>query len=154
MNVNKISLNDKNKEILAKYNEPLELGTSAYLILKRPNIDYKILKELGYKSEINTDDKYLIRDIEEQAEILIKYDGYIKRQLDQIENQGKMDNIKIPENIDYSLIKQISTESKEKLMKIKPKTIGQALRIGGVKPADISVLMVLIEQHRIKKATE
>ncbi|MBQ7286731.1 MAG: tRNA uridine-5-carboxymethylaminomethyl(34) synthesis enzyme MnmG [Candidatus Gastranaerophilales bacterium] len=147
----KISLNDKNKEILAKYNEPLELGTNGYLILKRPNIDYKVLKELGYKSEINTDDKYLIRDIEEQAEILIKYDGYIKRQLDQIENQGKMDNIKIPENIDYSSIKQISTESKEKLIKIKPKTIGQALRIGGVKPADVSVLMVLIEQHRVNK---
>ena len=121
------------------------------MILKRPNIDYKVLKELGYKSEINTDDKYLIRDIEEQAEILIKYDGYIKRQLDQIENQGKMDNIKIPENIDYSSIKQISTESKEKLIKIKPKTIGQALRIGGVKPADVSVLMVLIEQHRVNK---
>ena len=64
---------------------------------------------------------------------------------------GLGDIIKIPENIDYSSIKQISTESKDKLIKIKPKTLGQALRIGGVKPADISVLMVLIEQHRIKK---
>ena len=88
---------------------------------------------------------------EEQSEILIKYDGYIKRQLDQIENQGKTDNIKIPEDIDYNAIKQISTESKEKLNKIRPKTIGQALRIGGVKPADISCLMVLIEQHRVAK---
>lgn len=147
----KISPNDKNKEILAKYNESLELGVSAFNLLKRPNIEYKILKELGYNSNISTDDKYLIRDIEEQAEILIKYDGYIKRQLDQIENQDKIDNIKIPENIDYSTIKQISTESKEKLIKIKPKTIGQALRIGGVKPADVSVLMVLIEQHKVNK---
>ncbi len=147
----KISPNEKNKEILAKYNEPLELGVSAFNLLKRPNVEYKILKELGYSSNIQTEDKYLIRDIEEQAEILIKYDGYIKRQIEQINNQDKIDNIKIPENIDYSTIKQISTESKEKLIKIKPKTIGQALRIGGVKPADVSVLMVLIEQHKIKK---
>ena len=105
---------------------------------------------MGFKTSIPTEDKYVIRDIEEQTETLIKYDGYIKRQQEQIENQNKTDNIKIPENIDYSSIKQISTESKEKLIKIKPKTIGQALRIGGVKPADVSVLMVLIEQHKLK----
>ena len=150
----KISPNDKNKEILAKYNEPLELGINAFNLLKRPNVDYKILKELGYDSKIDCLDTYLIRDIEEQAEVLIKYDGYIKRQEEQINNQQKTDNIKIPENIDYSSIKQISTESKEKLIKIRPKTIGQALRIGGVKPADVSILMVLIEQHRVKKATD
>jgi len=149
----KISPNEKNKEILAKHNEPLELGINGFSALKRPNIDYNVLKELGYKSNIESDDKYLIRDIEEQAEILIKYDGYIKRQIEQINNQEKTENIKIPEDIDYSSIKQISTESKEKLIKIKPKTIGQALRIGGVKPADVSVLMVLIEQHRLKKTT-
>ena len=147
----KIALNDKNKEILAKYQENLELGTNAFNLLKRPNIDFKIIKELGYKQTNKTDDKYLIRDIEEQAEILIKYDGYIKRQITQIENQSKTDNIKIPDDINYDEIKQISTESKDKLKKIRPKTIGQALRIGGVKPADVSVLMVLIEQHRIKK---
>ena len=147
----KISANEKNKEILAKYNENLELGINAFEILKRPNLNYKILKELGFKSNILTDDNYLIRDIEEQTEILIKYDGYIKRQIEQINNQEKMENIKIPENIDYSSIKQISTESKEKLIKIKPKTLGQALRIGGVKPADVSVLMVLIEQHKALK---
>ena len=147
----KVSANEKNKEILAKYNENLELGINAFELLKRPNLNYKILKELGFKSNILSEDNYLIRDIEEQTEILIKYDGYIKRQIEQINNQEKMENIKIPENIDYSSIKQISTESKEKLIKIKPKTLGQALRIGGVKPADISVLMVLIEQHRALK---
>lgn len=147
----KVSPSTENKEILAKYNEPLELGINGLNLLKRPNVDYKILKELGFNSEINSKDTYLIRDIEEQTEILIKYDGYIKRQEEQINNQQKTDNIKIPENIDYSSIKQISTESKEKLIKIKPKTIGQALRIGGVKPADVSVLMVLIEQHKVNK---
>lgn len=148
----KVSPNDKNKEILAKYGENLELGMSAHNLLKRPNVNYEVIKELGYKTKAQNEDKYLIRDIEEQAEILIKYDGYIKRQANQIENQEKTENIKIPENIDYSEIKQISTESKEKLMKIRPKTIGQALRIGGVKPADISCLMVLIEQHRLKNS--
>ena len=60
-----------------------------------------------------------------------------------------MENIKIPDFIDYKEIKQISTESKEKLIKIRPKTLGQALRIGGVKPADISVLMVMLEKHQL-----
>ncbi len=147
----KISATQKNKEILAKYNEALEIGTNAFALIKRPNVTYEILKELGYNSNINTDDDYLIRDIEEQTDVLIKYDGYIKRQIAQIENQQKTENLKIPDDIDYSSIKQISTESKEKLIKIRPKTIGQALRIGGVKPADVSVLMVLIEQHRVNK---
>lgn len=147
----KISATKENKEILAKYNEALEIGTNAFALIKRPNITYEILKELGYNSNINSDDNYLIRDIEEQTDVLIKYDGYIKRQLAQIENQQKTENLKIPDDIDYSSIKQISTESKEKLIKIRPKTIGQALRIGGVKPADVSVLMVLIEQHRVNK---
>lgn len=145
----KISPNEKNREILARYNEPLELGYSALNLLKRPNINYEILKELGYKSEIEAD-SYVIRDIEEQTEVLIKYEGYIKRQSAQIENQDKIEKIKIPKDIDYFSIKQISTESKEKLAKIRPETIGQALRIGGVKPADISVLMVLIESHSLR----
>ena len=145
----KIPATDENRSILAKHNENLETGLNGLSILKRPNVDYKILAELGYNPEIETDDKYLIRDITEQAEILIKYDGYIKRQIEQVENQEKIENIKIPKGIDYYSIKQISTESKEKLSKIMPETIGQAMRIGGVKPADISILMVLIEQHRV-----
>ena len=145
----KIPVNEKNKEILSKYKEPLEIGTNAYNLLKRPNVNYKILKELGFNPMILDADNYLERDIEEQSEVLIKYDGYIKRQIEQINNQEKMENIKIPDFINYEEIKQISTESKEKLIKIRPKTLGQALRIGGVKPADVSVLMVLIEQHKV-----
>lgn len=151
LNQFKISANEKNKAILAQYEENLEVGTNGFNLLKRPNVDYKVLMELGYNPNINSNDEYLKRDIFEQVEILIKYDGYIKRQNIQIENQAKTDDIKIPEDIDYSSIVQISNESKEKLIKIKPKTIGQALRIGGVKPADISILMVLIKNHQIKK---
>ena len=144
----KITANIENQEILSKYNEGLELSTSAYNLLKRPNINLDIIKELGYEEEINTDDKYLIRDILEQSEVLIKYQGYIKRQIETINNQEKIEKIKIPDDFNYENIKQISTESKEKLIRIKPKTIGQALRIGGVKPADVSVIMVLIQQHK------
>lgn len=154
LNEFKIPSNDKNKEILSKYQEPLEVGCNAYSLLKRPQINYKILRELGFDSNISTQDNYLKRDIEEQSEVIIKYDGYIKRQIEQINNQEKMENIKIPDFIDYEEIKQISTESKEKLIKIRPKTLGQALRIGGVKPADVSVLMVLIEQHRLSKTVQ
>ena len=108
----------------------------------------KIKKHRVYSDNSETNDNYLVRDIVEQTEVLIKYEGYIVRQNEQILNLEKTEKIKIPDNIDYDSIKQLSTESKEKLNKIRPKTIGQALRIGGVKPADISVLMVLIEQHR------
>jgi len=109
-------------------------------LLKRPSIDYKILKEIDTK----TNELNLSRDVFEQVEILIKYDGYLKRQASQVEQSGKLEKFKIPDGIDYSKIQHISTETKEKLEKIRPKTLAQASRIGGVKPADISVLMVML----------
>ena len=146
----KISPTKENKEILAKYSEPLDVGKSAFELLKRPNVDYNVLKELGYKSNSEYPDKFFEREVKEQAEIKIKYDGYIKRQNSQIESADKMERINIPQDIDYFAIKQISTETKEKLDKIRPKTLAQALRIGGVKPADISCLMVLLESRKLK----
>ncbi len=148
----KFSPDDKNKEILSRFNETFEVGQSAYQLLKRPNIDYKVLYELGYKPLImNNEDKYFIKEVLEQSEILIKYDGYIKRQMEQVNQAEKLEKIKIPEDIDYTNLKQISTETREILGKIRPKTLGQALRIGGVKPADISCLMVIIEAKKYKK---
>ena len=145
----KISPTQENKEILAKYGENLDTGKSAYELLKRPNVDYKVLKELNYELLGNYPDKLFEREVLEQAEIKIKYDGYIKRQANQIESADKMERINIPDDIDYFAIKQISTETKEKLDKVRPKTLAQALRIGGVKPADISCLMVLIESREL-----
>ena len=87
----------------------------------------------------------------EQVEVLIKYDGYLKRQEFQVEQAGKLDKYKIPDDIDYEKIDHISSETKDKLSKIRPKTLAQASRIGGVKPADISVLMVLLERHSIAR---
>ena len=78
----------------------------------------------------------------EQAEIQIKYDGYISREKETAEKLTNLENIKIPENFDYQKLGAMSSESKEKLFKIKPRSIGQATRISGVKPSDINVLLV------------
>lgn len=131
-------------EILAKYDESIDKGMKLVEILKRPNIDYKILKELDEK----TRDIDLPRDVYEQVEILVKYDGYIKRQKIQVEQSGKLEKYRIPENIDYAQVQHISAETRERLEKIRPKTLAQASRIGGVKPADISVLMVMLGGKR------
>lgn len=144
----KIANDDKTKvnEILAKYGESIERGMKLADLLKRPNIDYKILQEIDEK----TNSLDLPKDVYEQVEILIKYDGYLKRQEAQVEQSGKLEKFRIPDNIDYSKINHISTETKEKLEKIRPKTLAQASRIGGVKPADISILMVMLERNLVK----
>lgn len=147
----KISACEENKEIMRNNGENFEIGQNAYQLLKRPNVDFFLLEKLGYKNSFITDDIYLKKEVLEQVEVLVKYDGYIQRQKDQVNLGDKLEKIKIPEGINYMEIKQISTETKELLNKIKPKTLGQALRIGGVKPADISVLMVLIESGKLRE---
>ena len=143
----KISATEKVNEILAKYGEHMERGMKASELLKRPNITYKILQEIDEE----TASLNLPRDVYEQAEVLIKYDGYLKRQEFQVEQAGKLDKYKIPDDIDYDKIDDISSETKDKLNKIRPKTLAQASRIGGVKPADISILMVLLERHAVAR---
>ena len=142
----KIPATQEVNEILAKYEEHLDRGIRASELLKRPNISYKILKEIDESTrELN-----IPKDVYEQIEVIVKYDGYIKRQQEQVDQAGKLEKFKIPENIDYNTIDHISTETKEKLSKIRPKNLAQASRIGGVKPADISILMVMLDKHMIK----
>lgn len=142
----KIPATQKVNEVLAKYEEHLDRGIRASELLKRPNISYKILKEIDESTrELN-----IPKDVYEQIEVIVKYDGYIKRQQEQVDQAGKLEKFKIPENIDYNTIDHISTETKEKLSKIRPKNLAQASRIGGVKPADISILMVMLDKHMIK----
>ena len=147
LDVLKISPTDAVNEILAKYEEHIDRGIRASELLKRPNISYKILQELDAATKALN----IPKDVYEQVEVIVKYDGYIRRQEEQVEQAGKLEKFKIPENIDYSSIDHISTETKEKLSKIKPKTLAQASRIGGVKPADISILMVLLDKNKISK---
>lgn len=145
----KIPASSEVNEKLAKYGESLERGMRMAELLKRPNISYKILQELDSETmRLN-----LSRDVYEQVEILIKYDGYLKRQEFQVEQAGKLEKFQIPEDIDYTKIDHISSETKDKLNKIRPKTLAQASRIGGVKPADISVLMVLLERHKAARSS-
>ena len=143
----KVSATDEVNSILAKYNEHIERGCKLAELLKRPNITYSILQEIDCETrELN-----LRRDIYEQVEILAKYEGYLKRQEIQVNQAGRLEKFKIPENIDYMKIEHISSETKEKLNKIRPKTLAQASRIGGVKPADVSVFMVLLDKHTFAK---
>lgn len=143
----KISAEDDVNTILAKYGEHIERGMKIAELLKRPNINYQVLREIDDETKsLNISD-----EVAEQVEILLKYDGYLKRQQIQVEQGSKLEKFKIPEDINYSKIEHISSETKEKLNKIRPKTLAQASRIGGVKPADISVLMIMLEKHKIAK---
>ena len=144
----KIPPSEAVNQILAKYEEHIERGMRASELLKRPNITYKIIQEL----DENTKSLNIPKDVYEQVEVIVKYDGYIKRQEEQVNQAGKLEKFKIPDNIDYSQIEHISSETKEKLAKIKPKTLAQAARIGGVKPADISILMVMLDRNTISRS--
>ena len=143
----KISATEEVNSILAKYGEHMDRGMKISELLKRPNIDYNVIKEI----DSTTNDLNISYDVAEQVEILVKYDGYLKRQEFQVEQASKLDKFKIPEDIDYSSIDHISSETKDKLSKIRPKTLAQASRIGGVKPADISILMVMLERHQFSR---
>ena len=143
----KISATEEVNRVLAKVGQSLDRGIKIAELLKRPDIDYNIIKELDAK----TRDLDIPFDVAEQVEILTKYDGYLKRQEQQVKEAGKLDKFKIPDDIDYSKIEHISSETKDKLIKIRPKTLAQASRIGGVKPADISILMVMLERHQVAR---
>ena len=143
----KISATDEVNSVLSKVGQSIDRGIKIAELLKRPDIYYNIIKELDEE----TKNLNIPFDVAEQVEILTKYDGYLKRQEQQVQEAGKLERFKIPDDIDYSKIEHISSETKDKLSKIRPKTLGQASRIGGVKPADISILMVLLERHQVAK---
>ena len=137
----KIPATDEVNAILAKYEEHIDRGVRLAELLKRPNINYKVFKEIDEE----TRNLNLSSDITDEVEVLVKYEGYLKRQEQQVETAEKLEKYKIPANIDYSTLKHISTETREKLEKVRPQNLAQASRIGGVKPADISVLMVMLK---------
>ena len=143
----KISATDEVNSVLAKVGQNIDRGIKIAELLKRPDIAYNIIKEIDEE----TKNLNIPFDVAEQVEILTKYDGYLKRQEQQVKEAGKLDKFKIPDDIDYSKIEHISSETKDKLSKIRPKTLAQASRIGGVKPADISILMVMLERHQVAK---
>lgn len=123
----------------------LKDGVLANEFLRRPEVSYEEL--LQFIPAVPGIDGKVV----EQVEIQIKYEGYIKKALEKVEKLKRMEAKKIPTNIDYQAINGLATEARQKLVKIQPETIAQASRISGVNPADISILMVYIEQGRIAK---
>ncbi|WRP06632.1 tRNA uridine-5-carboxymethylaminomethyl(34) synthesis enzyme MnmG [Rossellomorea aquimaris] len=125
----------------------LKDGILAADLLKRPEMNYSHIKSL-VPSEIELDS-----DVEEQVEIQVKYEGYIEKSLQQVDKMKKMENKRIPENIDYSAISGLASEARQKLIEVQPLSLAQASRISGVNPADISILLVYIEQGKIAKVS-
>ena len=128
---------EKLKKLLEEKNSsPVASGVSLAELLRRPELDYEAL------SAVDTDRKPLPGSVCEQVEISIKYEGYIKRQLQQIEQFRKLEQKKLPEDFDYEKIAGLRLEARQKLNQVKPLSVGQAGRISGVNPADVSVLLV------------
>ena len=136
-----ISPSDALKNLLTKNNMPnAENGISLAALLRRPGISYDEVAKLSSMNE------NLSSDIREQVEITIKYAGYIKRQEQQLHELTRMENYKLPEDIDYNSLKALRLEARQKLNKVRPQTLGRATRISGVSPADIAALMVYLKQ--------
>ena len=133
------SVNDK----LAQMNStPLNNGTSLADLIRRPELNYDMI------ADFDPDRQPLPREVIEQVNINIKYEGYISRELKQVEHFKKLENKLIPANINYDDISGLRIEARQKLKDYSPRSIGQASRISGVSPADITVLLVYMEQHR------
>ena len=131
-----------NEFLLKHGSNSLNSGISLAELIKRPELDYDSLKDL------DKDRPELPYNVREEVGIEIKYEGYIKRQLTQVEAFKKLENKKIPSDIDYNSISNLRLEARQKLSKIKPENVGMASRISGVSPADISVLLVYIESYK------
>ena len=140
-----VGTGEKIQEFLNRYEStPLKSGTTLAELIKRPELDYDKLAELDEGRHS------LPQDVQEQVNINIKYEGYIKRQMQQVAHFKKLESKKIPEDLDYAAVGSLRKEAVQKLNAFKPANIGQASRISGVSPADISVLLVYLESRKMK----
>ncbi len=138
-----VGTTEKVRKLLETYNStPLTSGASLAELIRRPELSYRILGEIDENRPEFPDD--LREEVMDQAEISIKYEGYINRQKKQVEQFKKLESKKIPEDIDYDKVKSLRIEAVQKLKEYRPVSIGQASRISGVSPADISVLLVYL----------
>ncbi len=144
---------DRVNEFLYKMQStPIKSGIKLGELLRRPEITYEALEELdeGRPDFLKTVKPPVYNATAEEVEISVKYEGYIKRQMQQVEQFKKLEKRKIPEDIDFSTIYGLRIEARQKLQKQRPVSVGQASRISGVSPADISVLLIYLEQHKRK----
>ena len=137
------------QKLMAEYNsQPLNTGTSLAELIRRPELNYDVL------APIDPERPELTEDVREQVNINIKYDGYIKRQIKQVKQFKKLESKKLPPNFDYNQISGLRMEAQQKLNLYQPISIGQASRISGVSPADISVILVYLEQLHYQQKKE
>lgn len=134
--------------IISSGGSELKDGIRASDLLKRPEMDYSHIQKLA-PSDVELSD-----EVTEQVEIQIKYEGYIEKSLQQVDRLKKMENKKIPENIDYDAISGLATEARQKLKQVHPLSVAQASRISGVNPADVSILLVYLEQGKIARVSQ
>lgn len=138
---------ENNAKLEAMGTAPLRSGSSLLDLLRRKEVTYSKLQQAFDLPELEP-------QVAEQAEIFAKYEGYITKQRQEVERFMKLENKRLPDDIDYRAIKELSSEAAEKLDKVRPANIGQASRISGVSPADISVLMIALELKRRKEQEE
>ena len=139
----RVTPKEVNELLAQKGASEIKVGLSLYDFLKRPEVTYDLLEQIGKGAS-----EEVPYDVKEQCVIMSKYEGYIDKQLKQIDQFKKLENKKLSEDIDYSTIEGLRIEARQKLNDIKPLSIGQASRISGVSPADISVLLIYLEQMR------
>ncbi|WP_226528203.1 tRNA uridine-5-carboxymethylaminomethyl(34) synthesis enzyme MnmG [Metabacillus niabensis] len=133
--------------ILSVGGSELKDGIKAADLLKRPEMTY------GHIAQLVPSEQVVDSDVSEQVEIQVKYEGYIEKSLQQVEKLKKMENKKVPEDIDYDDINGLASEARQKLKEVRPLSVAQASRIAGVNPADISILLVYLEQGRIARVS-
>ncbi|MGB8957137.1 MAG: tRNA uridine-5-carboxymethylaminomethyl(34) synthesis enzyme MnmG, partial [Tumebacillaceae bacterium] len=137
----RVKAEEVNDKLVELGSAPIADAAPLDQLLRRPELDYSLIEQLSPAAE------ELHPEVKEQVEIQTKYSGYIQKSMQQIEKQKKLEEKLIPETIDYAGVKGLSSESREKLNKIRPRSIGKASRISGVNPADISILMVYLEGY-------
>ena len=131
-----------NEVLVSRETSPLTTGCRLIELIKRPQLNYEVLKEFDKERPD------LPFEIFEQVEIGIKYEGYIKRQLAQVDEMRRLEVRKLDPELDYNLVTGLRMEAQEKLNKVKPQNLGQASRISGVSPADISVLLIYLAKNK------
>ncbi len=141
-----------NAELASAGIAPIHVRTTFAELLRRPEVTYDKLRQALTSTRTLPE---LPDEVRQQVEIAITYEGYIKKQQEQVAHMERLENKLLPEDIDYAAVPSLRDEAREKLAAIRPRSVGQASRISGVSPADVSVLLVWLEQqHRIAQAEQ
>jgi len=143
LKIERVTPKEVNEKLIEMGSSEIKVGLSLYEFLKRPEVTYDLIDAIGKGAGEDVSD-----EVKEQCVIMTKYEGYIDKQLKQIDQFKKLENRKLPEDITYASIDGLRIEARQKLDNIKPISIGQASRISGVSPADISVLLIYLEQMK------